>query len=142
MKQAERDELAERQVVAVEEQTRVMRDFVHGLLADHRTEQEQELRAPYPPPFRLLAGPRGVTTLARSLPGFAGLWEVSVPPSHLMRAQGRGGAWFTLILCPDGAQTVLEENVTECSDGCGRWYLPVGESVRVKRFDEAEDAAA
>jgi hypothetical protein len=135
VKQQERDEVALAQLQALER-------VAGALEAPARAERHAELRASFPEPFKFLAGERGLRTMLRSFPGFAGLWEREVPVEYLgavSDAQTRQER--ALVACPCGVGTVVEAGLpVECAGQCGRWFLALESSVRVKRFEL--DAAA
>lgn len=67
--------------------------------------------------------------------GVPGLFARVVPSEHIVRALGRDGLVYLLVVCPCGAESVLERAAfTECRGGCGRWFLQIGDAVRVHRF--------
>jgi hypothetical protein len=135
MRASERDE---RLVAAAEAQARASRALAESLGAQEARERERERRAEFPRPFRLLAGPRGVRTMARAFPGYAGLWgDREVPARYLREARDRRGGIWVVVSCLCGAQTVLEEAHMACVGDCGRWFLPMDSGVLVYRPEEA-----
>lgn len=65
-----------------------------------------------------------------------GLFARVVPPQHLLAALGRDGRDYMLVLCPCGAESVLERyTFTECVGDCGRWFLSARGEIRVHRFE-------
>lgn len=74
--------------------------------------------------------------------GSPGLFARVVPSEHVLTACGRDGLTYLLVVCPCGAESVLVAAAfTECRGECGRFFLSVGDEVRVHRF-EAEAAAS
>lgn len=107
------------------------------LAGAERERRRRELHAHSPLPFRLLAGGRGTRTLLGGLPGFAALWGRVVPSGYVWCVEGRSGGLHRVLVCVCGAMTALDESVVECSGRCGRFFLPLESSVRVKRFKGA-----
>lgn len=126
------EEYGEEVLAEQRRQTRAL----EALAAPLQERRVREQRAAFPVPRRLLGGARGTTCLLRALPGFSELWEKEVPPEYLWRAEGRSGGVCRAVSCVCGAMTALEGGLVECSGGCGRWFLPLESSVRVKRFAE------
>jgi hypothetical protein len=68
--------------------------------------------------------------------GSSGLFARVVPSEHVLTACGRDGQAHLLVVCPCGAESVLERAAfTECAGECSRWFVSVGDEVRVHRFE-------
>lgn len=106
------------------------------LAVPQRELQERELHAVFPPLRRVFRGRQGTTALLTGIPGFAECWEAEVPVSHVLECPGRSGGVYRAVRCTCGAMTALDDHTVECWGECGRFFLPLESSVRVKRFEE------
>src|ERR1017187_320695 len=83
--------------------------------------------------------PRNVfadAVLPMRLWGSSGLFARVVPSEHVLTALGRDGLAYLLVVCPCGAESVLERAAfMGCRGECGRFFLSVGDEVRVHRFE-------
>lgn len=87
----------------------------------------------------LFAGESGQRMLMRSQPGYAALWQVEVPADCLATVCGlQDRQEWPMVSCTCGVWTTLERfSPRECEGYCGRWFLALADSVRVKRFGAA-----
>lgn len=136
----DKQRLRERQVEAAETQVAVLAEFVTLLQAREKVRKHKELdEACCSSPSRLFHGAQGSRTLAK-FPGFAALWDLTVPESHLLRTKGRDYQVHTILLCPCGAQTVLDAvPLTQCAGLCGRWLFVGRKTVFAHRFDRQSE---
>lgn len=73
--------------------------------------------------------------LVWGIPGFAALWETRVPETYLDWSGD-----LVVVRCPCGCSPeVSEGRVVFCAGECGRWFLRVGDGVRVKRWEQNEN---
>lgn len=133
-------ELLERQVEAAENQAHASQNLSEVLSAPERRLRQEETDAAYPPLRLLFGGQRGAIRLLRSIPGFAGLWDMAVPDEYLERVLDRDGGEWWLVSCPCNERPLVQRGgLTDCR--CSRWYFSTGSTVRVKRFSvESVDA--
>lgn len=87
----------------------------------------------------LFAGESAQRLLMCSLPGYASLWEQQVPSDHVTAVcDVHERQEWPIVRCTCGVSTTLERFAPrECEGACGRWFLALGETVRVKRFEQA-----
>ena len=141
LKAAERDELAIEHARSVSR----LADVFERQEAEKRRRELEGRNPLFPPPFRMMAGARGASTMLKVFPGFAGLFTAVVPESHLLGCTDRSGMLWQLVRCTCGAGTVLGDrdrrvvgfrscNVDACSAGCGRVFLVGQNRVFVHRF--------
>lgn len=147
MKQADRDlllqrqvetgerniELLTRQVEVMEDQARASLNLSEALGAPERRLRQQERDAAFPALRPFFGGQRGAVGLLRSIPGFADLWQQSVPESHLEGIMDRSGNEWWLISCTCNERPLVQTGgLADCL--CGRWFFATGSTVKVKRF--------
>ena len=135
-----RNERDERLVAAAEAQAVAARELTDALSAPERRREQEALSAAFPQARLLFGGERGAVALLRGIPGFAQLWDRSVPDGYLDRVRSRDGALWWIVNCPCGEHpALLPGAIGDCA--CERWYFATGESVRVKRFEPEAVAA-